>query len=366
MRKLIIFLLLTLISCSSDDINNNVNNTISNRNVINIQLAPDREIRAADISFLPLIESEGTIYKHAGIAQDAITTLKNAGCNTIRIRLWHTPSDGHSGLTEVKALALRVKAAGLKVWLTVHYSDTWADPGSQTKPAAWNSMNFTNLKIAVTDYTTMVMTEINPDIIQIGNETNDGMLWPEGKLSSNENQYLQLITAASAAVRAQSSRTKIMLHFAGITSSDWYFNKVRNMDFDYIGMSYYPIFHGSSLANLQTKMNTLGNLYNKKVVIAETAYPFTLGYNDFTNNIVGLSSQLIPAYSATPLGQKQFLLALKNTVRTSSKGIGFCYWGGEWLAFRGPTATNGSTYENQALWDFQNNSVQAMDAFTQN
>lgn len=369
MKKLFFLLILTLISCSSDDSNDNIGNTAidnSNRNITNIQLAPDREIRAADISFLPLIESEGTIYKHAGVAQNAITTLKNAGCNTIRIRIWHAPADGHSGLAEVKALALRVKAAGLKVWITVHYSDTWADPGSQTKPATWNTLTFVNLKIAVADYTTLIMTEINPDIIQIGNETNDGMLWPEGKLSTNENQYLQLITAASAAVRAQSPRTKIMLHFAGITSSDWYFNKVRNIDFDYIGMSYYPIFHGKVLADLQTKMNTLGNLYNKKVVIAETAYPFTLGYNDFTNNIVGLSSQLIPAYPATALGQKQFLLALKNTVRTSAKGIGFCYWGGEWVAFRGPTATNGSTYENQALWDFQNNSVQAMDAFTQN
>lgn len=348
--KKFLFLLLTisLFSCSSD----------SKDPVIE-----DNFIRAADMSFLPLIESEGTVYKHNNVAQDPITTLKNAGCNTIRIRIWKNPSDAHSGLTEVKALAQRVKQAGLKVWLTVHYSDTWADPGNQTKPAAWQSMDFNTLKTAVSDYTNQIMTEINPDIFQIGNETNDGMLWPEGKLSTNENQYLQLVTAASTAIRSKSSSTKIMLHFAGITGSDWFFSKVANIDYDYIGLSYYPIWHGKSITDLQNKMNTLGQLYNKKVLVAETAYPFTLNWNDYTNNIIGQSDQIIPAYAATNDGQKQFLSALKTMIKQSSNGIGFCYWGAEWVAFRGPTATNGSTWENQALWDFTNNSLPVMDVF---
>jgi arabinogalactan endo-1,4-beta-galactosidase len=318
------------------------------------------------MSYLPLIESEGTTYKHNNVAEDAVTTLKNAGCNTIRIRLWQNPSDGHSSLNEVKALALRVKQAGMKVWLTVHYSDTWADPGSQTKPVAWQSLNFTDLKTAVSNYTTQIMTEINPDIIQIGNETNDGLLWPEGKLSTNESQYIELVSTAVNAVRSKSTTTKIMLHYAGISGSDWFFSKVANVDYDYIGLSYYPIYHGKSLTDLQNKMNTLGQLYNKKVVIAETAYPFTFGYNDYTNNIIGLSSQIIPAYAASNEGQKQYLLAIKNLVKQSTNGIGFCYWGAEWVAFRGPTSTNGSPWENQALWDFTNNSLPVMDVFNAN
>lgn len=349
------FLLLytiTIFSCSSD------NN--SHEPVV------DDFIRGADMSYLPLIESEGTVYKHNNQAEDAIITLKNAGCNTIRIRLWKNPSDGHSGLAEVKTFAQRVKQAGLKVWLTVHYSDTWADPGNQTKPVAWQSMDFNTLKTSVTDYTNQIMTEINPDIIQIGNETNDGMLWPEGKLSTNESQYLQLVTAATTAVRNKSTTTKIMLHFAGITGSDWFFSKVAAIDYDYIGLSYYPIYHGKSLVDLQNTMNSLGQLYDKKVIIAETAYPFTFGYNDYTNNIIGLSSQIIPAYPATNDGQKQYLSALKNTVKQSTNGIGFCYWGSEWVAFRGPTATNGSSWENQALWDFTNNSLPVMDVFNSN
>lgn len=352
MKKLLLILTaICFFSCSSDN---------------NEPLPEEDFIRAADMSYLPLIESEGTVYKHNNVAQDAITTLKNAGCNAIRIRLWKNPADAHSGITEVKALAQRVKLAGLKVWLTVHYSDTWADPGSQTKPVAWQSMDFNTLKTSVTDYTNQIMTEINPDIIQIGNETNDGMLWPEGRLSTNESQYIQLVSAAAIAVRAKSTTTKIMLHHAGITGSDWFFDKVKTIDYDYIGLSYYPIWHGKSLSDLQNKMTTLGQLYNKKVLIAETAYPFTLGWNDYTNNIVGLDDQIITDYAASNDGQKQFLLAMKNLVQQSSNGIGFCYWGAEWVAFRGPTSTNGSSWENQALWDFTNNSLPVMDAFNAN
>lgn len=344
-----------LFSCSSDD-----NNTTEP------PIAVDDFIRGADMSYLPLIESEGTVYKHNNAAQDAITTLKNAGCNAIRIRIWNNPADGHSGLAEVKTFAQRVKASGLKVWLTVHYSDTWADPGSQTKPVAWQSMDFNTLKMSVTNYTNEIMTEINPDIIQIGNETNDGMLWPEGKLSSNESQYLQLVTAATTAVRAKSGTTKIVMHFAGLTGADYYFNKIKEIDYDYIGLSYYPIWHGKNLVTLQNTMNALGNLYRKNVIIAETSYPFSFGYNDYTNNVIGLESQIIPGFAATDAGQKGFLSAIKNTVRQSTKGIGFCYWGSEWVAFRGPTATNGSTWENQSLWDFTNNSLPAMEAFKAN
>lgn len=353
MKKLFFLLLVvSLFSCSS-----------SNSNDI---IIVDTFVQAADMSYLPLIESEGTVYKHNGVAEDPLTTLKNAGCNTIRLRLWKDPADAHCGMAEVKALAQRIRNAGMKVWLTVHYSDTWADPGNQTKPAAWQSMNFTALKAAVNDYTNEIIDEIQPSIIEIGNETNDGFLWPEGKLSTNENQYLELVAATTTAIRTKSPGTKIMLHYAGITGSDWFFSKVASVDYDYIGLSYYPIYHGTSLTALQSKMAELSQLYSKKILVAETAYPFTLGWNDYTNNIVGLPSQIISTYQATNEGQKQYLLALKNTVKQTLYGTGFCYWGSEWVAFRGPTATNGSPWENQALWDFNNNSLPVMDAFNAN
>lgn len=359
-KNLLLFLLtLNLFSCSSSDDPTPL--------PIPTPVVTDNFIRAADVSYLPLIESEGTIYKHNGQAENALTTLKNAGCNTIRIRLWKNPSDAHSGLAEVKTLALRAKNAGIKVWLSVHYSDTWADPGNQTTPAEWQTLSLNDLKTAVASYTATVLSEIHPDIFQIGNETNDGMLWPLGKLSTNETQYLQLVQTASTTIRSVSPTTKIMLHYAGIGSgATYFFNKVSSIDYDYIGLSYYPIWHGKVLANVSSTINTLSQTHNKKVLIAETAYPFTLGYNDYTNNIIGLDNQLIPAYPATNDGQKNYLLAIKSLLKQTSNGIGFCYWGSEWVAFRGPTATNGSSWENQALWDFNNNALPVMDAFSQN
>ncbi|RZJ73340.1 glycosyl hydrolase 53 family protein [Flavobacterium sp.] len=344
------------LACGSDDSSPTVSDDDPN---------PPAEtfIRAADISFLPEIESENTVYYNNGAAQDALTTLKSSGVNCIRIRLWKDPANAHSGFQEVKTLAQRVRNAGLKVWLTVHYSDTWADPGNQQIPSAWSGFSFDQLKSAAVDYTGQILSEINPDIIQIGNETNDGLLWPSGKLSTNETQSVQLFSAISQKIRTQSPNTKIMLHYAGVSGADWFFSKTASVDFDYIGLSYYPVWHGTTLTPLQNLVNSLGATYNKKVIIAETAYPFTLGWNDWTNNIVGQDNQLVSGYPATPQGQKDFLLAIRNIVETSPHGLGFAYWGGEWLAFRGTQATNGSTFENQALWDFDHNALPVLDAF---
>lgn len=359
MKKIILLLpfLFLLVNCSDDS-----NPTNDDDNPI---VPVDTYIRAADMSFLPLIESEGTVYFNANNQpENALTTLKNAGCNTIRIRLWKDPIDAQSGITQVKAFAQRVKQAGMKVWLTVHYSDTWADPGHQTTPETWNGLSFANLKNEMVAYTETIMTEIQPDIIQIGNEINSGLLWPSGHLINNESQCLELLNAASTAIRAKSNTTKIMLHYAGIgAGATWFFNKMSPVNYDYIGLSYYPVWHGKNLSDLQSTIQSLGQTHNKKVLIAETAYPFTLGWEDWTNNIVGLENQLIPAYPATPEGQKNFLQAIKNLVQQSEYGLGFAYWGSEWIAFRGNESTNGSSWENQALWDFNNKALPVMTVF---
>lgn len=324
----------------------------------------DDFIKAADMSFLPLIESEGTIfYNSQMVAEDALLTLKKSGCNTIRIRLWHTPTDNQSSFNEVKILSQRVKNLGMKVWLTVHYSDTWADPGHQIKPQAWNNLTFNQLKIQFENYTSQIVSEIQPDIFQIGNEINNGFIYPEGNLSSNESQFVSLLAAASSVIRSQRPTTKIMIHFAGIQGASWFFSKTAAIDYDYIGLSYYPIWHGTDINLLQQTMTTLGQTYNKKVLVAETSYPFTLGWNDWTNNVIGLTNQLHPNYPATPEGQRDFLQKIKTTVQNTPSGLGFCYWGTEWIAFRGNQATNGSSWENQALWDFNRKLVPAATVF---
>lgn len=350
----LLVLSVALVQCGGDDNNNTPDPTPT-----------DDFIRAADMSYLPEAEADGAVYQKDGVAQDAIITLKNAGVNYIRIRLWKNPTTGHSTFNEVKAFAQRAHNAGLKVWLTVHYSDTWADPSAQAVPAEWASLSFTDLKTAAVNYTGQILTDIQPDLIQIGNETNDGFMYPYGNLTNNESQYLQLVTSISAKIRQQAPDTKIMLHHAGTEGANWFYGKVANVDYDYIGLSYYPIWHGKDLAALKSSITSLGNTYNKKVLIAETAYPFTLNWNDWTNNVVGQSDQIIPAYAATPAGQLSFLNAVRSLVETSGVGAGFAYWGGEWTAWKGTEATNGSTWENQALWGFDNNAQPALDAFAQ-
>lgn len=356
LNKLLTILLLALActQCGGDD----------NGNSTPTQPA-ETAIHAADMSFLPEAEASGAVYKHNGASQDPILTLKEAGVNYIRVRLWNNPATGHSTLNEVKTFAQRIHNAGLKVWLTVHYSDTWADPSAQDIPAAWAGLSFTDLKTAAVNFTSQIITDVQPDLIQIGNETNDGFMFPAGNLTNNESQYLQLVNAISAKIRQQAPNTKIMLHHAGTEGANWFYNKVSAVDYDYIGLSYYPIWHGKDLVALKNSMNNLGATYGKKVLIAETSYPFTLQWNDWTNNVVGQNDQIIPAYPATPQGQLSFLQAVRQTVEDSNYGLGFCYWGGEWTAWKGTQATDGSTWENQALWDFNNNAQPALDAFAQ-
>ena len=171
---------------------------------------------------------------------------------------------------------------------------------------------------------------------------------------------------AITSIRKTLPSAKIMLHFGGLTNSEWFFEKTKNLVYDYIGLSYYPVWHGTNLDNLKNKINFLSQTYNKKVLIAETAYPFSLSWNDWTNNIVGLQNQLIPGYADNGEGQKKYLMDLKNWSRQSSSCIGFCYWGGEWVAFRGPQAKDGSAWENQTLWDFNNNTLPVISAFSPN
>ena len=351
--KLYYLIVLVILSCSKDKVNSDV--------------APSTEtfISAIDASSLPQIEANNTVfYNLNNLQEDVLTTLKNNGVNTIRLRLWHNPSTSHSALNEVKTFSQRIKNKGLKVWITVHYSDTWADPAHQTTPLAWQNETFSTIKNTLYDYTKLVMLELQPDFIQIGNEINSGFLFPHGNITTNETQFLELLETGAQAVRDHSTSTKIIMHYAGLNGSAWFFNKLNTIDYDIIGLSYYPIWHGKNLNALQSTISNLGTTHNKKVIIAETAYPFTLQWNDFTTNIVGLEEHLIlPEYPATPQGQKDFIAKLKEIIVSTTNGIGFCYWEGAFVAFNGANSTNGSPWENQAIYNFENKALPVLNEF---
>ena len=323
-------------------------------------------VRALDISSYPEIRrSNPVFYDRDGSMQDFITLLKNYGVNTIRLRLWVNPPNGYSGFHEVKQFSEELKNDGFKIWLTLHYSDTWADPGHQQMPALWETASFDALRDSVYAYTKRVVCQIQPDYIQIGNEINSGFLHPYGNINNFSN-FKQLLQKGISAVRDNSNNTKIVLHYAGFENASWFFQQVNDIDYDMIGLSYYPIWHGKSITNLKDSITSLSISNHKEVIIAETAYPFTLNWNDWTNNIVGLESQLIlPDFPATETGQKNFVNRIHTMLKEipNNKGIGFCYWGGELIAWRGNQATDGSAWENQALFNFQNQALPALEAF---
>ena len=323
-------------------------------------------ISSVDISSFPKIAVNNLVFKdYDGNSIDFLEFLKAKGINTIRIRLWVNPIDEHSSFTEVKSFSETLKSMGFNIYLTLHYSDTWADPGHQIIPQSWQNMPFTTLKNEVYEYTKMIVQQLNPDIIQIGNEINNGFLHPEGHRYSEPSQFLDLLSEGIRAVRDHSTNaTKIMLHYAGHQGADVFFNAVNDLDYDVIGISYYPIWHGKSLSQLEQNLNQLNSLYNKEIMIAETAYPFTLSWNDWTNNIVGLENQLIlPEFPSTPDGQKDFVQYLKSMMIDLDGGIGLSYWGAELIAWNGEESTDGSPWENQALFDFNNQALPVTDVF---
>lgn len=328
--------------------------------------AKNNLVSAVDISRFPEInETNPEFYNADGQATGMLQILKNSGVNTIRLRLWVQPLDVHSGFQEVLDFSQELKTMGFKLWITAHYSDTWTDPGHQNPPERWMDLSFVDLQDSVEIYTHHVITRIQPDYFQIGNEINPGFLHPYGNRYLNPMQFTTLLTGAAKVIRSNSVDTKIILHYAGLDGIESFMQVVQEIDYDIIGVSFYPVWHGKDMNDLQNTLQGLSRAYQKEILIAETAYPFTLDWNDWTNNIVGLQDQLIlPQFPASPQGQKDFVERIAEIIfEDIEAGVGFCYWGAELIAWKGPQATDASPWENQALFDFNNNALPVLNSF---
>jgi beta-galactosidase len=262
--------------------------TIDEKYVLKGEAAQPRETSAmlgADISFLPQLEERGIKFSDKGVEKDAIQILKDHGFNYVRLRIFndpardsgYSPQKGFCDLQHTKEMAARVKKAGMKLLLDFHYSDYWADPGKQYKPAAWRGLDFEALKKALYDYTRNVILELKqqgttPDMVQIGNEINHGMVWPEGNVR-NPDQLAQLFCAGTAAVKSVDPAIVIMLHIAlggQNPESVFFIDQMleRGVHFDVIGESYYPKWHGT-LEDLRHNLHDLVRRYNKDVIVVE-------------------------------------------------------------------------------------------------
>lgn len=338
-------------------------------------------ILGADISSLKKSEDLGGVYRETdGTPGDALDILKNHGLNYARLRIWVDPADGYHNREKILAMALRLKEKGIKLLVDFHYSDNWADPGKQFKPAAWEALDFEGLKQALYAHTfdvcsSLVAQGTPPDMVQVGNEINSGMLWPDGHTwdPPNWDNLAELLKMGYQAVKDCSPSTVVMLHIAEGGDNElakWWFGNItaREVPFDVIGISYYPFWHGT-LAELQFNLNDIAERYGKDVIVVETAYAFSAQNNDFLSNIFGPEME-IPGYPMTPEGQRAFLRDVMAVVRAvpNGRGLGVFYWDATWIAVEGNGWDNtdpnsGNAWENQALFDFDGVVLPALDEY---
>ncbi len=262
---------------------------------------PVEKILGADISFLPQLEAEGKLFYDHGVQKEAIQLLKDNGFNYIRLRIFVDPTSdsgyskkGYCGLSDTKKMATRIKAAHLKFLLDFHYSDTWADPGKQFKPAAWKGLDFQGLQTQMKTYTTSVIQALKdqgtePDMVQVGNEINHGMLWPDGN-TRHPDTLAAFLKAGIAGVKAVDAHIPIMLHIAcggQNQESRWFLDNMisRGVKFDVIGESYYPQWHGT-LEDLKANLTDLASRYKQDVIVVEYTQ-HKKEVNDIALNIQG-------------------------------------------------------------------------------
>jgi len=333
----------------------------------------------ADVSALARIEQAGGVFRDAGQAGDALAILHAHGSNGFRLRLFVNPNDSDvqvNNLPYTIALAKRVKTAGAKLLLDFHYSDTWADPGHQTTPAAWASLGYDSLVQRVQNYSDSVMTQLKlagalPDIVQVGNEIDDGILWPIGQLyvtpadSATEwTQFTGLIKAAIRGVRAAlgpGDSVRIMLQYSqggSAGGTQWFFDHMAayGVPYDLIGLSYYPFWHGT-LAALQANLQATAQRYGRDIMVVETAYPWRAGgWEGMVTN------QSAMTWIVSPQGQGQFLKDVLDAVAATPNGhgAGVVWWYPESIQVPGLFVWGGGSL---ALFDSSGNLLPAAAQF---
>ena len=360
-------------------------------------------IRGVDISSLADIEKAGgKFYNDNGKEEDLFKILKDHGVNWVRLRVWNNPTyadnykDPYTGKSAKKGqaygggtnsvdndipLARRAKAAGLKLLIDFHYSDSWADPAKQHMPQDWVGLNDKKLNSAVEAFTRdslkkFIEAGARPDMVQIGNELNNGFMWPLGKIWGNDGEkvggfpgFTRLLTSASKGVRAaqgSGAKIKIVVHLADGTKNDLYhsvFDEVvkANVDFDVIGLSYYNYWHGST-GLLKRNMNDLSKVYGKELCVMETAYAFTEDDGDDQGNAFQVYSGDSEGYLPSVQGQATAIRDVINVVASVPNGLGVFYWEPAWIPVKGAglSATEGDTWENQGMFDFKGRALPSL------
>ncbi len=358
-------------------------------------------VRGMDLSTLREVEKCGGRFYDGGAAEDAMAILKRYGMNLLRLRLWNDPRSesgepygaGNCDLDTVMFLARRAVDIGIPWLLDFHYSDFWADPGKQILPKAWTDLDAAGLEKAVYDYTrdvleTLTSEGIAPSMVSVGNEVSNGLLWPLGR-RPDYAAIARLISAGIRAVREVSPETGVMIHLDNGGNNalyrEWFDGYLGHggADFDFIGLSYYPFWHGT-MEGLGANMADVAERYKKPLIVAETSMGFSLDDykdkeklpDDLRRGMAAKEelSRNIP-WSMTPEGQSAFLSDLIATVKGVPDGMGrgIIWWEPAWIPIpgshwaseaalsyiheRGP---GGNEWANQALFDYDGNALPAL------
>jgi arabinogalactan endo-1,4-beta-galactosidase len=335
--------------------------------------------RGVDLSMLPHFEAAGVVYRDAQPIADLPTWAVRRGVNLIRLRLFVDPNPDYAAtagatqnLADTIQMARRAKAAGAAVLLDLHYSDTWADPEKQTKPAAWAARTGEALAAKVEQYTADTLRAfaaagVAPEMVQIGNEIAPGMLWPDGKLvyepateDESWRRFAALVNAGIRGVRAADGtgrKTDVLIHIHGGGRPGlppWFFNRFARhvTDFQFIGLSFYP-GNRETLAALRDNLHALAATHPQGILVVETAYPHAPLPELYAADFV---------QPTTPEGQRQFLLDLTKLLRDvpAGKGRGWVYWYPESVPLPNQWVWHGG---RAALFDANGEALPAWDAF---
>ena len=329
-----------------------------------------------DISLLPKYEEAGVVYKdkEGQTVSDVLSFFRQQGQNTMRVRLFVSPDGSDKAVCQdldyVKALGKRIKDARLKLMLDFHYSDTWADPAKQWTPAAWQDLNNDQLQDKIYEYTKDCLQQMKaagakPDFIQTGNEISYGMLWGKSGTTANRcytnssdanwNRFLSLLKKAGQACREECPQARIIIHSERVPKPDVltdFFDRMKagGIDYDIIGLSYYPAFHGS-LSTLETALTALERKqYGKDMMIVETGYSYAWALG-------GTEYDYTKTYPYSEEGQRQFTADLVAKLKSHPGVKGLFWW---WPEDNGNKQVTNNWW-NAALYD--HNSGQPYAAF---
>lgn len=377
-NKLIFLIFLALTACESDELPKDDLGMVNPPETENSEQG-QVFYYGADLSYVNEMLDCGAVYKNeSNEIKDPYTIFSEAGSNLVRVRLWNNPSwTDYSDFQDVKKTIRRAKEENMQVLLDFHYSDSWADPEKQQIPAAWEPyLNDTQqLGSLLYEYTYKTLNDLAkeqllPEIVQIGNEINPMILqdavlkWP---IDWERNAYLinKGIAAVRTISREQDREIGVMLHIAQPENALWWFKEATEnglTDYDWIGLSYYPLWSDFDLKDVGTAFKTLIDTYQKRLMVVETAYPFTLVNSDPANNILG-GEALISGYPATQQGQLDYLIDLKNSIQEAG-GEGLVYWEPAWVSTDCMTLWGqGSHWDNATLFDHDHKATKAMSFY---